>query len=398
MEKPELVIGLFGFGVVGEGLYHVLENSKTVNARIKQICIRNPEKERSLPADFFTTEASKVLEDNEINLFVELIDDPVEAYNIAKTVLQSSRRIVSGNKKMLAFHLPELIELQQKFNGTLLYEASACGSIPIIRNLEEYYDNDLMTSVTGILNGSSNFILTKLFKSGTDYAAALKEAQNLGFAESDPSADVDGFDALYKLVIIATHAIGTWVHPEKLFHIGIRNISRDDIRFAIEKGFKIKLIAKLVKLGKEKFSLFVMPCLTGPENYVYNVEDEYNGVIIEGQYYDKQFMFGKGAGAYPTGSAVLSDITACEHAYSYEYKKIKYFRKLSYSEDLKLKIYLRYENLIDLSHFSFETISEKYTSQHYNFVIGEIRLSELVRLKNIILKLNVFVAFYEEEV
>ena len=143
---------------------------------------------------------------------------------------------------MLAHHLDELIDLQEKTDTALLYDASACGSIPIIRNIEEYYDNDLLKSVTGILNGSSNYILSKIFNEGLDYKTALKQAQDLGFAESNPSLDVDGFDSLYKLIIIATHALGTFVKPNEVLNYGISNIKECDIQFAREKNFKIKLV------------------------------------------------------------------------------------------------------------------------------------------------------------
>jgi homoserine dehydrogenase len=213
--QHKINIGLFGYGVVGESLYHVLQHSKTIDATVKKICVKQKNKKRTLPKNIFTFNKEDIINDKEINLVVELIDDAEEAYDIVKKCLISKKAVVSGNKKMLAYHLDELIELQKKTETALLYDASACGSIPVIRNIEEYYDNDLLKSVTGILNGSSNFILSRIFNDGLDYQTALKQAQDLGFAESDPSLDVDGFDALYKLIIIATHALGTYVHPIK---------------------------------------------------------------------------------------------------------------------------------------------------------------------------------------
>ncbi|OFX26697.1 MAG: homoserine dehydrogenase, partial [Bacteroidetes bacterium GWA2_31_9b] len=312
---------------------------------------------------------------------------------IVKRCLENGKSVVSGNKKMLAHHLDELILLQEKTNTSLLYDASACGSIPIIRNIEEYYDNDLLKSVTGILNGSSNYILSKIFNEGLEYHTALKQAQELGFAESNPSLDVDGFDSLYKLVIIATHALGTYVEPEKVFNYGISNISADDIQYAREKNLKIKLVAQVLKLDSESFTMFVIPRLVKPSKYIYNVEDEYNGVVIQGEFYDKQFMVGKGAGGYPTGSAVLSDITARSHNYKYEYKKQKYFKQLEYTTNHELEIYLRYNNIVDFSYFDFENISEKYSSQNSNYVVGKIKLSNLLKIKSILPKLDVFLAY-----
>ncbi|NOQ23961.1 MAG: homoserine dehydrogenase [Bacteroidales bacterium] len=386
-------IGLYGYGVVGESLHHVLKHSKTVDARVSKICVKQKDKKRSLAEDWFTYNKEDIINDNNINLVVELIDDADEAYDIVKRCLQNKKSVVSGNKKMLAHHLDELIALQERTGMALLYEASACGSIPIIRNIEEYYDNDLLKSITGILNGSSNYILSKMFNEGLDYDTALKQAQDLGFAESNPSLDVDGFDSLYKIIIIATHALGTYVKPDEIFNYGISNISDEDIQYAKEKNLKIKLIAQLIKLDEESFTMFVIPLLVKPGKYIYNVEEEYNGVVIQGEFYDKQFMFGKGAGGFPTGSAVLSDITARSHNYKYEYKKQKYFKKLNYRTDHEIEIYLRYNSIEDLSYFKFENITEKYSGQEYNYVVGKITLSNLLKLKFILPKLDVFLAY-----
>lgn len=393
MNKNILQIGLFGFGTVGGGLAHVLERGKTVNANIKKICIRNPEKERELPKDRFTINPNDILEDDEIDLVVELIDDADAAYEIVKKALEEGKSVVSGNKRMLAFHLEELICLQEEHGVALLYEASACGSIPIIRNLEEYYDNDLLKSITGILNGSSNFILSKMFRDNLEYESTLKIAQDLGFAESDPKFDVDGFDSLFKLVILAVHSLGVYVHPSKIFNYGISNIKNIDICYAIEKRKKIKLIGQILKLDNNSFTLFVMPKLVSEDEYIYSVEDEYNGVVIEGECYDKQFMFGKGAGSYPTGSAVLSDITARVHNYRYEYKKMKYFNPLLYNDEISVEIYLRYNNLDDFCLFEFECINERYSDSKYYYVVGFIKLSNLLKIKNLLSNIDVFIAF-----
>lgn len=393
MTPNNLTIGLFGFGTVGGGLVHVLERGKTVNAVIKKICIKDPVKDRNFSSGKFTTDPDEILKDEDINLVVELIDDAEAAYIIVKQALLKGKSVVSGNKRMLAHHLAELIQIQQEKNVALLYEASACGSIPIIRNLEEYYDNDLLKSVTGILNGSSNFILTKVFSENMTYDEALKTAQNLGFAESDPRFDVEGVDALFKLVILTVHSLGVYVHPSFILNYGISNLSEPDIQYAREKGKKYKLVGQILKLGSEHFTLFVLPKLVNPEEYIYNVENEYNGVVIEGECYDKQFMFGKGAGSYPTGSAVLSDITARMHDYCYEYKKMKFFKPLNYDEQVELEIYLRYSDLVDFSHFEFENISEKFSGKSSNYVIGRIKLCNLLKIRSILPKLDIFLAF-----
>jgi len=385
----KLNIGLYGLGVVGQGLYTVLQNSRTVDADILSICVKQ-EKTRTVGKDLITRDPDKIILDPTINVVVELIDDAEDAYHIVKKALLNGKDVVSGNKKMIAAHLAELIEIQKETGKSLLYDASACGSIPIIRNLEEYYDNDLLLSITGILNGSSNYILTKIFRDGQDYHKALKEAQELGFAESNPAFDVDGNDSVYKLVIITAHAFGLLVTPDDIFRFGISKINAFDVQFAKEKGLKIKLVAKVMKTENNSVSLFVAPQFVEESEYIYNVEDEYNGVVIEGAYYDKQFMFGKGAGAFPTGSAVLSDITALSHNYKYEYKKLKYFKKPSFSNELTLKIYLRYHRDEDLKHFRFEEITEQYTGNGSHYVVGKIKLSELVAIKDLLGELPVF--------
>ncbi|MDR1226682.1 MAG: homoserine dehydrogenase [Prevotellaceae bacterium] len=388
----KLTIGLFGFGTVGEGLYQVLQKSKTVDAQIKRICVKNPNKKRRVSADLLTTNAEDILGDPEINLVVELIDNAEDAYSIVKTAMQRGKSVVSGNKAMLAVHMAEMIELQKQHGVALLYDASACGSIPVIRNLEEYYDNDLLTSVTGILNGSSNYILTKIFQDGETYEKALKEAQDLGFAESNPSFDVDGFDSLFKLIILTVHAFGVIIPPEDVFNFGISNLSDFDINYAKEKGRKIKLVARVGKVDDDTITLYVMPRMLTPNLYIYSVEEEYNGVVIRGQFYDKQFMFGKGAGALPTGSSVLSDITARFHDYRYEYKKYNSPQAPKYTTDNLIKVYLRYRNVNDFEHFRFAEISEKYTSNDYCYVVGKIRLSNLLSIKSLLPKLDIFLA------
>jgi len=205
--SKKLTIGMFGFGVVGQGLYDIIK-TKNLNLEIKKFVIKNADKKRSLPAELFTTDAEAILGDPEINTVVELIDDADAAYALTVRALKSGKNVVSANKKMIATHLEELAAIQQEYGTSLLYEGAVCGSIPIIRNLEEYYDNELLHAVTGIFNGSSNFILSKVFNENQPYADALKEAQELGFAETDPTLDVGGFDPKYKLTIVAAHAYG----------------------------------------------------------------------------------------------------------------------------------------------------------------------------------------------
>ena len=396
MNSKKLNIGLFGFGTVGSGLYDVLKRIDSKNVEIKRVCVRNISKPRKADVAF-TDNADDIFNDPEINFIVELIDDADAAYTIVKRALQSGLPVVSGNKKMLAHHIEELIDLQARYNVGLLYDASACGSIPVIRNLEEYYDNDLLTSVKGILNGSSNFILSKIFNENMSYGDALKLAQDLGFAESNPSLDIDGWDSLFKLIIITVHAFGLYVAPEKIFTYGISNMNDADIRFANEKERRFKLVAHVEKLKDNRLIMSVMPQLISRNKYIYSVEDEFNGVVIKGLFYDKQFMFGRGAGGYPTGSAVLSDITACLYDYKYEYKKRIDSQLPEYTTDHSFRVYYRYSNLSDLALLNFESISEEYKSENYNYVIGRVSLQSLLDVNDELRKRNIFIAAYPND-
>ena len=370
----------------------MVRKSKNANAEIVKICVRSLDKPRSIDRSHFTDSPAEILDNPEIDLIVEVIDDAKASYDIVKSALLKGIPVVSGNKTMLAHHLPEMIEIQKKHNVALLYDASSCGSIPVIRNLEEYYDNDLLLEVKGILNGSSNYILSRVFDHKDSYANALAQAQALGFAESDPSFDIGGYDSLFKLVIITVHALCTYVAPERIFTYGISTIHDADIQYAREKNVKIKLVAQVVKVSDEHFTMFVMPEFVTPAKYIYSVDDEYNGVVIRGECYDRQFMFGKGAGSLPTASSILSDIMARLHGYRYEYKKLSYIQKPDYTTDITLKIYVRYTDTDIHGILNFTKIHEQYTSEKSNYVIGDILLSELIAKRDRLCGDDVFVA------
>ena len=398
MDNKQINIGLFGFGTVGKGLYDVLKKIQPENVSIVKVCVRNVAKHSAeAPELEFTSNADDIFTDTRINFIVELIDDAEAAYGIVKRALQAKIPVVSGNKKMLARHIQEMIQLQRDNDTALLYDASACGSIPAIRNLEEYYDNDLLISVKGILNGSSNFILSKIFNEGMNYAEALKLAQDLGFAESDPTLDIGGWDSLFKLIIITIHAFGVYVEPEQIFTFGIGNMNEHDIQFAHEKRRRVKLVGWAEKVDEDKLVLSVMPHLLSKQKYIYSVEDEFNGVVIKGLFYYKQFMFGQGAGGFPTGSAVLSDITAQLYDYRYQYKKLQSQHQLHFTNDYKVRIYYRYDSPATLNLLEFSTIHESYYSDTYKYVVGDIELSQLQAQAQSLRESNVFVCLYPED-
>lgn len=383
---------MFGFGVVGHGLHDIII-TKNLNLEIVKFVIKDPTKKRTLPAELFTTDKDVVLNDPEVNTIVELINDADAAYDIVKRALTSGKNVVSANKKMIACHLEELIDLQKQHGTSLLYEGSVCGSIPIIRNLEEYYDNELLHSICGIFNGSSNYILSKVYNEGLDYSTALKQAQDLGFAETDPTLDVGGFDAKYKLVIAAAHAYGVIVEPDEVLNIGIQNLSAYELQYAREKRLKLKLVPVVKELDDKHVAMFVMPKFVGEHEFLYNVDNEYNGVVVQAAFADQQFFFGKGAGGHPTGSAVLSDIAALRYDYQYEYKKAYGKKDLKFTNDIDLDIYLRYNDEALVEELAFENIFERYYSGNFRYVIGRVKLQNLIALQQRIAANNAFVAF-----
>lgn len=371
---------MFGFGVVGQGLYDIIK-TKNLNLEIKKFVIKNADKKRSLPADLFSTDPETILADPVINTVVELIDDADAAYKLTVRALKSGKNVVSANKKMIASHLEELVDIQQEYGTSLLYEGAVCGSIPIIRNLEEYYDNELLHSVSGIFNGSSNYILSKVFNENQQYADALKKAQELGFAETDPTLDVGGYDPKFKVCIVASHAYGIYVRPDDVFNIGIDKLGQQDIRFAKEKNFKIKLIPTAREIDADKVVLYVLPRLVSKESMLYNVENENNGVLVKAAFADEQFFYGKGAGGHPTGSAVLSDIAALRYGYRYEYKKHLESSTLNYSQDYLIKVYLRYTDDTLIEKLNFSEITERYYAPDFKYVIGHINLQQIAAHK-----------------
>ena len=376
--RKQLTIGLFGFGCVGAGLYEVLNQSNLLDAKIKRIVVKDPTKKRTLSADFFGFEASEILNDSEINLVVELINNSDDALKIVKEALSKGKHVVSANKKLIAEHLDELIQLVKENKVSFLYEASVGGSIPIIRNLEEYYNNDSLSSVQGIVNGTTNYILTQA-NYGVSYDDALAKAQELGFAELDPTLDVDGFDSKYKLTLLIKHAFGTSVNPGNLFNYGIRQVKPQDVSYASEKGYRIKLFARAEKVGN-KIVGFVAPHFINSVHPAYQVDNEFNAVIVEALFSDKQLFFGKGAGSFPTASAVLSDISAIQFEYQYEYRKAVKDATPTYTDDFFLRIYLASNSLDKINEIPFYKIDEVFQSSNYSFQTGWVKFSDLKKI------------------
>jgi homoserine dehydrogenase len=375
--NKQLTIGLFGFGVVGEGLYKALQQTPSLKARISKICIKDIHKERDAPGELFTTDKDLLLNDPEINVIVEVINETEPAFEIVTTALRNGKEVVSASKKMIAEHLSELLALQKETGLSLLYEAAACASIPVIRNLEEYYDNDLLHGIKAIVNGSTNFILTKIFQEKLEFREALLLAQQLGFAEADPALDVEGYDALNKWVILLNHAYGIVENPDRIVFSGIQNIQLTDANVARQKRYDIKLVAQAQKLQNGKVAAFVLPQFVRQDDHLAFVKNEYNGVVIESGFADKQFFYGKGAGSFPTASAVLSDISALRYDYHYEYKKRYYHNPLELTDDFHIRVYVSFDDIRLIPKEKFAYIEEWYAQEKRNYLVGILPFSEL---------------------
>lgn len=373
--NKQLNIGLVGFGCVGSGLYEVLNRSALIDARIKRIVVKDTEKKRTIDRSFFSFEIDSILNDEEINVVVELINDSTAAYEIVKRALLKGKDVVTANKKMLAEHQTELIELARSNRVSLLYEGAVAGSIPIIRNLEEYYNNDSLASLEGIVNGTTNYILTQSNK-GIPYSIALKEAKELGFAETDPTMDVDGFDSKFKLVLLLKHAFGLTLRPDKILNIGIRRIGVREIAYAREKGYRLKLFSRAKKID-DAVVAFVAPHFIEAGHAAYNVDDEFNAIVVEALFSDKQLFIGKGAGSHPTASAVLSDISALKFDYKYEYRKADDTNLLRFSTDFYIKVYIGSPFVQAINEVPFYAVDELFQSGDYNYQTGWVRIADL---------------------
>ncbi len=367
-----------GFGCVGQGLYDILQQLPGFGAEVRRIAVKNPTKTRSLPADRFEYHADALLDDPELDVLVEVIDDAAEAFRLVKAALQQGRRVVTANKAMLARHLPELVQLQDEFGGTLLYEAAVCGSIPILRTLDAHFGSEPLRSVSGILNGSSNYVLTRMTQEGTDYAAALAEAQLLGFAETDPTLDMAAFDPRSKAVILAAHAYGLFLKPEQVLHLGIEGITPTDIAYAKAQGLKIKVVATLEQLPDGRVTALVAPTFVAESSPLYTVEHEFNGVILEAAFAGTQFLRGRGAGGHPTGSAVLADLAALRQKRAYTYTKLRQ-PAAAFTTDLAVEIYLRSPSESIREDLALTDISLEGTGPDGYFAVGFTTLARLLK-------------------
>ncbi len=304
--NDQINLGIIGLGTVGLSLYEQLNLRSEIN--IKKIIVRRKGIDRGIPNALIGYDASELMEDAQVPVVIEVIDDADAAYEFAKQVLRKGKILISANKKMLAHHLKELKELELIFGGKLLYEASVGGAIPILRVINEYYQSEPIQKIEGIINGSTNYILTRMGEESIPFSEALKEAQIKGFAESNPTLDVDGYDAAYKATLLAHTAFNVYLDPKEVERVGISNISIEDIQAARVFNQKIKLIATIEKSETGKVAVSVKPRFLNPSDHLYNVDFELNAINIEGLYSGSNTLKGKGAGGHPTASAVAADL------------------------------------------------------------------------------------------
>lgn len=393
-DKSGKRIGVFGFGCVGQGLYDVLQHNQKVE--VVKICVRDREKPRPLPASLFTYDPQELLQDESIDLLAELISDAAEALYIVRQALKAGKTVVSANKKMVSENLPELVALQQQYGGVLLYEAAVGGSIPILRTLEAYYGHEPLEEVSGILNGSSNYILTKLDAEGLSYKAALLQAQALGFAEADPALDVGGYDALHKISIVAAHAFGVVPQPQEVLRFGISAISKKDVALAQALGARLRLVASASINRRGKLEVQVLPTFVTPASELYHVEAEFNGVCLQAKFAGGQFLKGRGAGGHPTGSAVWADVAAALSGYKYPYTKLQEPLKPAHETDQELKLYIRTSNLEALPQLPWLELTSFGVASEVVQLVGTIRRRDLTQHQAQLEEAGVFVAHVPE--
>jgi len=377
----KIKLGLVGFGCVGQALYKIITD-ESLPIEVVKICVKDREKDRSLSGDHFTYQYRELVEDPEIEVIVELIDDAEAAFYMVKDALIAGKKVVTANKKMVAEHLEEFMTLREN-GGKLWYEAAVCGSIPIVKTMDQFYNHEPIREISGIFNGSSNFILSQIENEGLDYQEALTLAQELGFAESDPLLDVGGYDTMNKLVILLCHAFGITTSPSSLCTIGIQNLKSQDLKFAKQRGLKIKLVARAVR-EKDKIYAYVMPCFVESQHALSHVSNEFNAVLVKGKYTDDHLFTGKGAGGAPTAASVIADIYTSVDQKDYDYYKWNNHRNMIFSDDAILPIYLRYHNAIDREEFGFEHIWSEERYEEGGFVLGKTSLKNLWSLNSYI--------------
>lgn len=314
--RGSIGIGLMGLGVVGSGVAKALvERAEAIATQVgcpvelRKILVREPAKGRAVNVEpsLLTTDPQALIADPEIDIIIEVIGGENPALELIREALSRGKHVVTANKEVIAKHGPELLSLAQERKVDILYEASVGGGIPLVTPFKRDLLANEISAIYAIINGTTNYILTRMASEGMDFSSALGEAQGLGYAEPDPANDIEGIDAAYKLAILATLAFRTVVRPQDVYHEGISRLSSWDFRYARELGYAIKLLA----IAKEKdgsIEVRVHPVFLPQDLLLAKVDGVFNAVQVEGDLVGRIIFYGQGAGALPTSSAVVADV------------------------------------------------------------------------------------------
>ena len=314
----EIQVGLLGLGTVGSGVVRIITDHQErlihqvgCPVKVTKVLVQNIEKEREVdvPSTLLTQDVNEILDNPNIDVVIEVMGGIDDAKAYILQALKSGKHVVTANKDLMALHGAELLAVAKDNQADLFYEASVAGGIPILRSIVEGLSSDLITKVMGIVNGTTNFILTKMSDEGRAYNDVLKEAQQLGFAEADPTSDVEGLDAARKMTILATLGFSTNVELGDVKVKGITSITAEDIEYSKSLGYTIKLIG-LAKRDGEKLEVTVEPTLLPNAHPLAAVQNEYNAVYVYGEAVGETMFYGPGAGSLPTATAVVSDLVA----------------------------------------------------------------------------------------
>ncbi len=309
-------VAILGYGTVGSGVFEIINENKeliTANAG-EEIQVKYVLDLRDFPGDpcenVLVHDYNVILEDSEVEVVIEVMGGLKPAYDFVKSALLAGKSVCTSNKELVAKYGAELIRIAHERNRNFLFEASVGGGIPIIRPINMHITADRICEITGILNGTTNYILTKMDKEGADFESTLKKAQELGYAERNPEADIEGYDAVRKIAILASLAKGKTVNFEEIYTEGISKITAQDFKYAKAMGRSIKLLGKC-KNEDDAVVASVSPRLLSPQHPLYNVNDVVNGILVRGNMVGDLVFIGSGAGKLPTASAVVSDVVDC---------------------------------------------------------------------------------------
>ena len=354
MNQP-IGIGLAGFGTVGAGVYkNLVANGNLLSQRlgarfeVVRIAVRDLKKERvvAAPGELFTTNADDLISHPNIRIVVELMGGIETPLAFVKKAINAGKTVVTGNKALLAEHGQEIFHLARERKVPVFYEAAVAGGIPIIKVVRESFVSNRFESIHGILNGTSNYILTRMTDTGMDFAPALAEAQQFGYAEADPTLDINGWDAAHKAIILASLAYGFWLDPSKIFVCGIDKVTASDIRFADDLGYRIKLLATIKAGAGNAIEVRVCPTLIPKSHVLASVNGVYNAIAVRGDIVGETLFYGRGAGQDPTSSSVLSDLAEASMGlegprFCYGFTSHDLYGKCQPIEDSVSKYYLR---------------------------------------------------------